>query len=158
LQLGGDYRFINCTVASYNTTYIIHKNPVLQLSDSYTQDGTLYSAPLNALFQNSIFWGDGGTVDDEIVSDKQSSNDFSVSFDHVLYKAKNDAANVTFSSCIKNESPMFDSIDISHNIYDFHFTNHPNSPAVKAGVATSFLYDLDDKPRGSVPDIGCYER
>ena len=158
LQLGGDYRFINCTVASYNTTYIIHKNPVLQLSDSYTQDGILYSAPLNAFFQNSIFWGDGGAVEDEIVSDKQSGNSFSVSFDHVLYKAKNDAANVAFSSCIKNEDPLFDSTDVSHNIYNFHLNNHPNSPAIKAGIATLFLYDLDDKPRGTIPDIGCYER
>ena len=53
---------------------------------------------------------------------------------------------------------MFDSINVSKNIFDFHFNDHPNSPAVNAGVATPFLYDLDDKLRDSQPDIGCYER
>ena len=158
LLLGGEYRFINCTVASYNTTYIIHKSPVLTLSDSYTESGTIYNAPLTGFFQNCIFWGEGGTVDNEIAVDKQGNNSFSVSFDHVLYKAKDDIANAVFSSSIKNMPPMFDSIDVSKNIFDFHFNNNPSSPAIQAGVVTPFLYDLDDKLRGSAPDIGCYQR
>ena len=158
LVLGGDYRFINCTVASYGNIYIEHKNPVLQMSDYYDPAGTNYTAPLNAFFQNSIFWGDNGSVDDEITFDKQSSLSSSVTFDHVIYKAKDAITNVNFISPIKNEDPLFDSIDISRNIFDFHFNNHPESPAINAGVATPFLYDLDDKLRDSKPDIGCYER
>ena len=158
LQAGGDYRFINCTIVSYNTIYIIHKNPVLQLSNSIIQNGSSFTAPLNAFFQNCIFWGDGGTVDNEISIDKQGATSFTVSFDHVLYKAKNDISNSTFVSSIKNENPMFDSINISKNIFDFHFNNNPASPAVNAGETTPFLYDLDDKKRDQKPDIGCYER
>jgi len=158
VQAGGDYRFINCTVASYNTIYIVHKNPVLQISNSITQNGVAFTAPLKAFFQNCIFWGDGGSVDDEIITDKQGSGAFMVSFDHVLYKAKNDLANASFISSIKNENPMFDSINVSKNIFDFHFKNRPNSPAVNAGTFTSFLYDLDDNKRDATPDIGCYER
>ncbi len=158
LQAGGDYRFINCTIVSYNTIYIIHKNPVLQLSNAITQNGSVFTAPLNAFFQNCIFWGNGGTVDDEISIDKQGTDAFAVSFDHVLYKAKNEISNATFISSIKNENPMFDSINISKNIFDFHFNNNPTSPAVNAGTVTPFLYDLDDKKRDAKPDIGCYER
>ncbi|MGN6531568.1 MAG: hypothetical protein ACTHK0_07430 [Ginsengibacter sp.] len=158
LQAGGDYRFINCTIVSYNTIYLVHKNPVLQLSNALTQSGSAFTAPLKAFFQNCIFWGDGGTVDNEITVDKQGSFSFSVSFDHVLYKSKDDIANATFISSIKNENPMFDSINISKNIFDFHFKNNPTSPAVNAGTATPFLYDLDDKKRDATPDIGCYER
>ena len=158
LEYGGDYRFISCTVASYGNSYITHVNPVLQLSDFISQGGTNYTAPVNALFQNCIFWGDGGTVDDEIAISKQGNNPFSVTFDHVLYKAKDDITNATFISPIINMPPMFDSINVSQNIYDFHFNNNPNSPTVKAGVVTSFLYDLDDKLRGATPDIGCYQR
>lgn len=155
---GGIYRFVNCTVASYSTIYKAHQTPVLQISNSITQGGSVYTSSLNALFQNCIFWGDGGTVDDEILIDKQGSDPFSVSFDHILYKAKNNITNATFVSSIKNEAPMFDSIDVSRNIFDFHFNNHPNSPAVNAGTVTPFLYDLDDKKRDANPDIGCYER
>lgn len=158
LFLGGDYHFINCTIASYNTAYITHKNPILQLSDSYTEGGSTYNASLNAFFQNCILWGDGGTVDDEIAITKQGSFNFSVSFDHVLYKAKDEINNASFVSSIKNTNPMFDSINVSRNIYDFHFNNNPTSPAVNAGVATPFLYDLDGKLRDAMPDIGCYER
>jgi hypothetical protein len=155
-ELGGNYRFINCTVASYSNTYMTHKNPVLKLSNSSTEGNN--TAALNALFQNCIFWGDGGIVDNEIAVDKQGANPFSVSFDHVLYKAKNEISNATFVASIKNEAPLFDSVNTSKNIYDFHFNNNPSSPAVNAGVVTPFIYDLDDKLRGSTPDIGCYEQ
>ncbi len=158
LGLGGDYRFINCTVASYSNNYISHKNPVLQLSNSATQGGTNFTAPLNALFTNCIFWGDGGPVDNEITVAKQGADPFSVIFDHVLYKAKDEIANASFITSIKNSPPMFDSIDVSKNIYDFHFNKNPTAPAVNAGVITSFPFDLDDKLRDATPDIGCYER
>jgi hypothetical protein len=133
-----------------------HNKAVLQLSNSNGEGNN--SSALNALFQNCILWGDGGIVDDEITVNKQGADPFSVTFDHVLYKAKNDIANATFISSLKNEEPMFDSINVSKNIYDFHFNNNQSSPAVDAGVITSFLYDLEDKPRNNPPDIGCYER
>lgn len=155
---GGDYRFINCTVASYGTNYISHKAPVLQICNYVADNSSTAVFSLTALFQNCIFWGDGGTVDNEIFIDKQGTSAFSATFDHVLYKAKDEIAIANFNSSIKNEIPIFDSIDISKNIFDFHFNNHPNSPAVDAGVITPFLYDLDDKMRDSRPDLGCYER
>lgn len=158
LQFGGDYRFINCTIASYSNNYITHKNSVLQISNSITQNGATFTAPLKAFFQNCIFWGDGGTVDDEIGIDKKGTDAFSVSFDHSLYKAKNENPNATFIFSIKNENPMFDSIDVFKNTFDFHFNNNPTSPAINAGTATAFFYDLDDKKRDTTPDIGCYER
>jgi hypothetical protein len=158
LQLGGDFRFINCTVVSYGTNYIMHKTPVLQLSNSITDGGTTYTSSLNALFQNCIFWGDAGNVEDEILIDKKGTDAFSATFDHVLYKAENEIANATFISSIKNQPPMFDSVDVSRNIFDFHFNNHPESAAINAGIASPFTYDLDGKLRDDMPDIGCYER
>jgi hypothetical protein len=156
ISLGGDYRFINCTVASYNNFNITHKNPVLQVSNSGTQNGVTQTESLNALFQNCIFWGDFGNVADEISLDKEGANVITVNFDHVLYKAADDIANATFTSSIKNIDPVFDSIDVTHQYYDFHLGN--NSPAIDAGVPTSFPLDLDDKPRDSKPDLGCYEK
>ena len=157
LELGGDYRFAHCTVASYNNFYITHKNPVLQVSNAAMQNGVIFTQPLKALFQNCIFWGDNGNVDDEIVVDIKDSNPFPVNFDHVLYKVKNDITNGIFdANSIKNIDPGFDSIDVSHNYYNFHLKD--NSPAIDAGVITSFPKDLDDKSRDAKPDIGCYEK
>ena len=157
LGLGGDYRFINCTVASYNNFYITHKNPVLQVSNFAMQGNITVTAPLKSLFQNCIFWGDGGSVDNEIIVNIQGSNPFPVNFEHVLYKAKTDVANGAFDSySIKNIDPAFDSIDVSNQYYNFRLQN--NSPAINKGVVTVFPYDLDDKLRDAKPDIGCYEK
>lgn len=154
---GGDYRFINCTVATYGNLYIDHKNPVLQVANHITENGVTYTAALQALFQNCIFWGESGNVENEIAVGKQGSGAFVVNFDHVIYKAKDDPANATFNSSIKNVPPAFDSVNTSKNYYDFRITKNI-SPATKAGIATPFLYDLDSKPRGATPDIGCYEK
>lgn len=158
LALGGDYRFIHCTVTSYGNLFIQHKNPVLQVSNSATEGGTTLTKSINALFRNCIFWGDNGNVDNEIAVDKKGMDPFSVIFDHVLYKAKVDPSDATFDTSIKNMDPLFDSINVSKNYYDFHFNSHPGSPAIDAGVITSFPKDLDDKLRDAKPDIGCYER
>ncbi|HVZ97596.1 MAG TPA: hypothetical protein VG847_12015 [Chitinophagaceae bacterium] len=156
LLLGGNYSFVNCTVASYNNYYITHSNPVLQASDDATQNGvTQPPQPFMALFQNCIFWGDLGNVDNEIVLDKEG-NSFTANFDHVIYKAKEAVANATFSSSLVNTDPLFDSIDAAHSYYDFHLKD--NSPAIGAGVPTSFPLDLDDLPRADPPAMGCYEK
>lgn len=156
LVYGGDYRFVNCTIATYGNLFINHKNPVLQIADFISRDGSNITAPLNAFFQNTIFWGDNGSVDNEIVITKKGASNFSVKFDHVLYKVKDDPANATFAGSIKNIPPAFDSINTSKRIFDFHLKT--GSPAINAGVVTSFLYDLDGKMRDQKPDIGCYER
>ncbi len=159
LKLGGSYNFVHCTVASYNNFNITHQTPILQVSNAAMENGITYTSSINALFQNCIFWGDYGNVDDEVTTDKEGTDMFSVTFDHVLYKAKDVPANINFISCLQNIDPMFDTIDVTNNIYDFHFNNHPSSPAINAGVITSFPYDLDDRPRDNgAPDLGCYER
>jgi hypothetical protein len=158
IVLGGKYRFVNCTVASFGNFYIYHNDPVLQVADFLNQDGINYTAPLNAFFQNCIFWGEGNSVDDEIIVRKAGASPISVIFDHVLYKAKNSIAEANFISPVINEDPQFDSIDVSSNVFDFHITKYTSSPAINAGTKTSFLYDLDGKLRDATPDIGCYEK
>jgi hypothetical protein len=158
IQLGGNYTFTNCTVATYSNIYLLHKNPVLALSD-YLENSTPSTAALNASFINCIFWGDNGSVDNEVTINKQGSNTFNVSLDHCLYKAVNDPANVTLASVIKNQDPAFDSIDIDHNVYDFRITKNTAAPGIDKGTATIFPKDLDDKIRAvGLPDIGCYEK
>ena len=158
LSYGGDYRFTFCTVVTYGNHYINHKNPVLQVSDFITGNGMIYTAPLKAVFTNSIFWGDNGIVENELSVQKKGNGLFDVQFNHVLYKSKDDVADAIFISPVKNLSPGFDSVNPSKNVYDFRFQNNPLSPVLNAGVQTSFLYDLNGKLRDTSPDLGCYER
>ncbi len=151
---GGDYNFTHCTVASISNQFIPHRDPVLQVSNT---DG-LSSFPLNASFRNCIFWGENGIVENEVVADKDDAAAFNVVFEHVLWKVQTQPPNVSIvgNPPINNENPLFDSIDVSKNFYNFRLKD--NSPAIDKGVITTVGIDLDGNPRPiNLPDLGSYE-
>lgn len=155
--LGGVYNFINCTVAAYST-YISHKNPVLSANDYASVNGTMFTAPLEAGFTNCIFWGEAGFVENEVSVTQQAPAGNSIAFINCLYRAGTDPANTSIENCIKNENPVFDSVDVLKKIFDFHLNMNP-SPAVDAGLSTvPFSKDLDNNNRTAPFDIGCYEK
>jgi len=161
LVKGGDYQFIHCTVASYSNDYILHKDPVLLATNYIKVNNVPQAAPLNALFQNCIFWGEGGLVDDEVVIAKDAGATLAVSFDYGLWKIQktdpSTVAGVTTNQIINNQPPLFDSVNSSKKYYDFHLQE--NSPAKDKGVVTGVIIDLDGKPRPvAAPDLGCYEK
>jgi hypothetical protein len=158
IMYGGEYLFTNCTVAAYSS-YINHKNPVLTANNFALQNGPPITADLNATFRNCIFWGGDGLVDDEVIVEKQGANNFNVRFDRCLYKAKNDPANSVLTAAVKNQDPLFDSIDVSKHYFDFHITKDGQAPGINKGVVTGFLKDLDDNDRNNgLPDLGCFEK
>jgi hypothetical protein len=157
LVAGGDYRFLHCTVASYSTRYGTHKKPVLLVSDWDSMNNQLLTYPLNALFENSIFWGDNGTVEDEVVLSRRGGAGWNARISHSLFKAMADPVDAVLQANIRNENPLFDSIDMGHMAFDFHLARNP-SPALDKGLPGAVTSDLDDRPRGVLPDMGCYER
>ena len=156
--LGGVYSFTNCTVASYST-FISHRYPVLAATDFASINGSDVILPLEANFTNCIFWGEEGFVENEVSVTQRNSAANTVAFVNCLYRANTDPSNVTITGCIKNQNPLFDSVDVSKRFFDFHLTVNP-SPAIDAGIDTSFLEDLDNNNRiaGAATDIGCYEK
>lgn len=160
LNYGGVYSFTHCTVATFSTNYLLHKNPVLNVNNFALQNGSTLTASLNAVFRNNIFWGDeGGFVDNEIIVNKQGADPFNVLFEKNLYRGLNDPSNSTLTSNIRNQNPSFDSIDVTKRIFDFRITKNGSAPGINVGSVTSFPKDLDDKNRAiGLPDLGCYEK
>ena len=159
LSYGGVYNFTHCTVASYSTNYLNHKNPVLIVNNFSNLTGTTLTADLNAVFRNSIFWGNEGFVNNEIEVNKQGANPFIVLFEKNIFRALNDPGNSTLTGNIKNQNPSFDSIDVSKRIFDFRITKNLTAPGINAGVLTGFPKDLDNNNRNvGLPDLGCYEK
>ena len=74
IRAGGIYNFNHCTVVTYANNYQVHKQPVLYVNNSVNST----SADLVANFTSCIFWGEGGLVEDEIKTDKQGANIFSL--------------------------------------------------------------------------------
>jgi hypothetical protein len=150
---GGTYSFTHCTVASYSNLYIQHKDPVLQVTN-FDPTG---SKDLTALFRNCIFWGENGIVDDEVVVGKNGTTVFSVNFDSDLWKLQTIPANITSANIINNQTPLFDSIDVYRQNYNFHLQT--GSPAVNKGANAGVTIDLDGNPRPvGLPDLGCFEK
>lgn len=157
LGYGGSYSFTNCTVASFSNNYISHTSPVLTITNYLANSGDTVSADINASFINCIFWGNNGTVDNEVFASQQGNSAFNVHFASSLWKMKTIPSNISAPG-ILNIDPMFDSVDNQNRFYDFHLK--PGSPAIDYGQPTTFLFDLDGNPRlvGSATDLGCYEK
>jgi hypothetical protein len=157
---GGNYSFTHCTVASYSNSYIQHKDPVLQVSNF---DATNTVKVLDATFQNCIFWGANGIIENEVVVAKaaNTTTSYTVNFSANLWKVQTPPPALTTNMANITPDPLFDSINVSGQYYDFHLkTGPPPSPAINTGVNTLVLIDLDGKPRpaGLLPDRGCFEK
>ncbi|HTB99854.1 MAG TPA: hypothetical protein VK705_04170 [Ferruginibacter sp.] len=154
INSGGNYNFTNCTVAGYGNSFVTHKNPVLQVSNADSSQTIMNN--LSATFLNCIFWGDG-SINDEVVINKQGSNTFNVLLSHCIYRVIDQPTNVDTLAIIESD-PMFDDIDVNNNIYNFHTTNAA-APGLAKGLNTSFQSDLDSNVRmvNGFTDIGCYE-
>lgn len=153
---GGTYSFNHCTFVTIGNSYIDHKNSAVTLSNTNSSNQT---NPLTVAIQNSIIYGEGGLVNDEITLAKNTSAAFNVSLTNVLYKTKADiSANATITNSLKNELPIFDSIDVGKRYFNFRLK--ATSPCINKGITTGVLTDLDGNARivGNLPDIGCYEK
>ncbi|MCM5529466.1 hypothetical protein [Parasegetibacter sp. NRK P23] len=157
LELGGDYRFTHCTIASYGNNYIQHKTPVVRLLNHAVIGGTEVTVPLYAGFTNCIFWGENGNVDNEIFAERKGTTPFEVNIRNCLYKAKTENALFNVMSSVKNTAPAFDSINTASRYYNFRLKE--GSPALNIGAATGIVFDLDGNNRQvGPPDAGCYEK
>ena len=152
LAKGGDYQFTHCTVATYASSFIEHKDPVLTITNFVNNT----PANLTATFRNCIFWGENGLVDNEVVVLKSGNTTFNVNFDYNLWKVLTTPANIISNQVINNQAPQFDSINTSKNYYDFRLQT---GPAINKGVNAGVTTDLDGKPRPvGLPDLGCFEK
>ncbi len=156
LIYGGTYNFTHCTAASFNNSFITHKNPVLTATNFIKQNNQTFTASFTASFVNCILWGDEGFVDNEIVTEKIGADALSLNLQNVLFRAKADPANTSFSNVLRNTNPQFDSIDVSKRFYNFRLQT--GSPAINKGMVTTLLTDFEGKSRVGLPDLGAYEK
>ncbi|HMH34720.1 MAG TPA: choice-of-anchor Q domain-containing protein, partial [Puia sp.] len=158
LGYGGDYQFLQCSLAGFSNSYIQHKQPVLTISNYVLQGTTAMIGNLAGRFTNCIFWGDNGTVDDEVLVFRQGDSAFQISFDHCLWKANKIPDAVDTSKIILNSDPLFEFVDNQQRIYNFHLKT--GSPAIDAGTdSLGILIDLDGNPRPvGLADLGAYEK
>ncbi len=150
---GGNYTFTNCTLASYTSRYLYHQYQVLTLRN-FNEDET-ESNPLQALFQNCIIYGEEGIVPDEVAAFNNSNVSFSVDFENTLYRSPAENPSITYTDCLMNVDPQFQTIDRENNMFDFNLS--ATSPCIDAGKNVQTAIDLAGNNRTNIPDMGCYE-
>ncbi len=152
LTLGGGYDFRQTTIANY-WNYGLRQTPTLVLNN-YIQDnqGTIYAYPFVANFANTIVYGN---QQNEISIDENTSEEFTLTFDHCLLKTEDDLSNTDrYINCIKNEDPLF--VDYALNNYQLDSL----SPAIDIGsieIANTVPEDIKGLSRTESPDLGAYE-
>jgi hypothetical protein len=158
--LGGSYSFEHCTIVSYSNTYILHREPVLLISNA---DAVNTTRSLNTTFRNCIIWGANGTPEQELVVEKAANTGatpFIVNFSYNLWKVESVPAAITTNLSNINFDPLFDSVDVSRPFYNFRLKTDPvPSPAINKGINSGVSIDLDGNPRPvGLPDLGCFEK
>lgn len=157
LIYGGNYLFRHCTIAAYSNSWMLHKDPVLFLSDGIRINNTVQTAPMQARFINSIFWSDGGTVENEVVAVKEGTASWQVSFHDGLWKMKNPGEHISAVNMQLNADPLFESTTGAVTSYNFRLKS--GSPAIDKGQPVSLTTDLDGRARNNgLPDIGAFEK
>lgn len=158
LARGGIYQFTHCTVVSFSNSYILHREPVLVVTNYITINNVPDPKDLSASFRNCIFWGQDGTVEDEVIVDKKGATLFGVSFNDNLWKVVDTPAYITSSGITNNADPLFDTVNTNKRFYSFRLKE--GSPALNKATNLGVTIDLDGNPRpvGMAPDLGCYER
>jgi hypothetical protein len=152
---GGNYNFNFCTFASINNYYLQHKSPVFSATN-ITNNGV--ALPLFISVKNSIIYGEGGLVDNEVNIEKVGTTPYTIKFEKVVYTQKKlDNSPIIFANCFQNTPPNFVKIDASKREFDFHL--QPTSPLkAQATNDSNITLDLDGKPRlVNVSDIGCFQ-
>ncbi len=156
LLQGGNYSFTHCTDVAVTNAYILHKQPVLALTDYFKVGDQLVVGDMKAEFINCIFWGENSVVEDEVVADREAAGVFNVSFINCLWKMKTIPPDFVSEAMILNQDPMFVSSGSPETPDNFRLTE--SSPVNNMGKPAGILTDLDGNPRDpSNPDLGAYE-
>ena len=153
--LGGNYKFVHCTLANYYS-WDIKQGVALALKN---ESGEIAYPIINAAFHNCII---AGSSNDEINGSR--SDDSSIAFDYLFshclinsVEEKNDKIiNVTW----KKDDNFLLTDKRGEQLFDFQLT--PKSAAINIGLsedAQDFPLDLKGMPRtiDEAPDAGCYE-
>lgn len=155
LAKGGEYHFEHVTAAAVSNNYILHKEPVLFISNYMREGNSVVSGELRASFVNSIFWGSGGAVDNEVQVAREGQDHFELSFSHCLWKVEEEPTHGSFDNML-NADPLFEE-SLSHQPPSFFLQT--SSPAISAGRPTQLAFDLRGRLRNtSTPDLGAFHR
>lgn len=154
---GGKYLFNHATIVAYSNALIIHKDPVVMISNSVSVNGSQLEAPLDVHFRNSIFFGESGIIENEVVASREGNQPYSVIFETGLWKMDQPFQHIEAIDMEITTDPQFESVRMEGEVNNFRLKE--GSPAINRGKPSALTIDLDGKTRPvGQPDLGAYEK
>lgn len=151
---GGNYQFDNCDFINVNS---VDQPAVAVLNYFDISSNQRLVGDLNTSFRNCLIFGrpnnDNVYQENQLVTDKDASAVYAVSFENSLIENKDAITNATLTNCIINLNPDFTDFD------NLNFrAKSANSPMVDNGIflPTTDLDGIVHDNNGKT-DIGCYE-
>jgi hypothetical protein len=154
---GGKYAFNHCTLVAVSNNLIPHKDPAVLLSNAVLVNGLPVQAALEAVFRNCIIWGEGGTVENEVLALKEGGFPYEIRFESGIWKMNQPVQYMEAINMLTNENPLFEQAEPGSKIFNFRLKE--GSPALDQGMNLRVDIDLDGKKRpNGLPDFGAFEK
>lgn len=164
---GGVYDVTHCTLANYAFWTVIRGEDLLLANYAEEKDKPIENAPLyRCQITNTLVFGKSERDPNVRLSYRPhisaegaiADSIFTYRFDHCLLHASGGSDDEDFIQTLWMDDPLYVLIDMQNYICDPHL--QPESPARGKGTPATtkrLPFDLDGKPRGENPSIGCYE-
>ncbi|HEY8397327.1 MAG TPA: choice-of-anchor Q domain-containing protein [Flavihumibacter sp.] len=153
---GGYYRFDHCTIAAISNDMMLHKDPMVTISNIVSINSQTIENPLDLRFRNCIIWGDGNAVENEVVAQREGSSPYKILFETGIWKMVQPSSLIESIDMLQ-ENPLFEQFAPGVNHYNFRLREP--SPAIDRGLDLGLPLDLDGNPRSDGrPDLGAYEK
>lgn len=164
---GGSYDITHCTLANYAFWTAIRSTDVLLANFAAEEDQSVQNTPLyRCQFTNTLVYGRSERDPNVALTYKPfvsaegepADSIFTYRFDHCLLHASGGSDDEDFIQTLWTEDPLYMLVDLPNYICDPHLQEE--SPARGKGTPSTLKrlpFDLDGKPRGEKPCIGCYE-
>ena len=161
IGFGGQYDFRHCTFANYGSRNLDHRDPIISVSNAIQvavseTEAEILTVETDLLLANSIVHGG---LEEEIFIANQLENGAPINavFEHCILRTELEQSDERLVNCILNPNPADTLFD---NRQDWDFRLDSLSPAINAGnpnIANFPAFDIENKSRSNMPDLGCFE-
>jgi len=149
--LGGDYKLVHNTIASYNLRSN-RQNPIVVFDNSpYTDKdkNIIAKFPLEMELVNNIVYG---SLEEEFLINNNSSGlPITPPLIQTNLIRTKQTSTLNTNGNILNQDPLFE----NYNTYNFQLKS--TSPAKNTGTQTNISIDIKNNTRSTSPSIGCWE-
>jgi hypothetical protein len=144
--IGGNYSYDHCTISNFPSQVGSQETSMIFADHLVTNEGNIWDM-ISLSLTNSIIWTGLSETDLQISLIDAEQAEITV-LNNIIHGPDVWEGNLTDNA--------FDFIHFQ-NPFDYNYRLDSISPAINSSILSELTFDLDGKPRDSIPDLGAYE-